>query len=253
MASENLDRLTRCEQLLEQAKSGQRLEIDDRRSLIAYLKATQPDMSNVDMGKLFGISEGQIRKDIAVIRKRSAEELTKDDIGLVVSDIMTTFDRVITEMEKSAKASKQGTAVYLQHKKAVLDYLVKKVEALQSLGYYPKNLGALTQTKFIFSSHVAKDGSVTTLPATDAEQAKVAVSKAVDNIQDAEFEDVVTTPKALPAGLDTVEMLRKQVSEFQPVYSTDTDSKEAELRLALAREFAETPKDMVDAIAGHGG
>jgi hypothetical protein len=241
--SENLQKLTRCEELLAKVDAGAQLETDERRDVIAYLLATRPDMTNMDMARKFGVSEGSIRKDKDLIRKRAVEEVTKDDIGLVVHDIITTFDRIIADIEKSAAKSSLGTNTYLAHKKAVADYLQKKVEALQSLGYYPKNLGSMTATKFIFKSHVSeRDGSVDTR-AVNPDEAPVI---------DAEFTEVkpVSVPvqtRMLPAGMTEQELTEtlKPKGSFVPDYASDSEE-EAELRRSLAAEFAETAGDKMN-------
>jgi hypothetical protein len=208
--------LTESEELLLRAEDGEKLQVDDRRKAIAYLMGAKPDVGVMDMSRLFQVSEGMIRKDRDFIRKQISDDITKDDVGLVIGDIRRTFDRVIVEIEKSAQESKKGTAVYLAHKKAVLDYELKKVEALQSLGYYPKNLGTQTQTRFVFKSHVVeKTGAVNTLPVPE------------EDIPTIEGE-LVNPNRLLPAVTLT------------PVQQAEQDEAER-IRAALEAEFKETP------------
>lgn len=230
--------ITKSEELVIKAKTGEKLTTDERRTCIAYLMATQPELSNMDMAKMFGVTEGAIRKDKDIVRKEVADDISKDDVGLVIGDIIRTFDRLIVEIEKSCQKATLGTSTFIQHKKLVADLTRQKIEALQSLGYYPKNLGNLTQTKFVFKSHVnPKDGSVSTVALTPEEQKQHALS-APSDIKDAEFEEVKEH------NLDTVAMLQKQ-AKFLPLYDKDTDE-ERELRIALAQEFSETGTERQD-------
>jgi hypothetical protein len=201
--------LTRSEQLLLKAESGEQLNVDERRVAVGHLMATRPDLSNMDLGKLFGVSDTMIRKDKDWLRKQTADEIVKDDISLVIGDIRRTYERFVVEVEKSTKKCAEGTNTKLAHLKAGMDYQLKVVEALQSLGYYPKNLGNMTKKTFVFKSHVSeKDGSVSTLPVIDAE-----------------FEDVKDAPvQVTPLLKDSPE--------------------EAAMRAALEEEFKETPREV---------
>ena len=169
---------TRSEQLVLRAEGmlnlggEEKLPAADRQDALAYLMAVRPDMSNVDLGRFFRCNEKTIRIDKDIIRKRMSEEITKDDISLVVSDIRTAYERFATELAKSTQKCEYGTNTKLAHLKAEMDYRLSVVSALQSLGYYPKNLGNLTKTQFVFKAHVAKGGGVNTVPVETAEELK---------------------------------------------------------------------------------
>lgn len=157
--------LTRCEELLAKAQAGEKLDADTRRDVIQYLMATQPHMTNTDMARLFNLSEGMIRKDKDIVRKRAADDISKEDVGLVIGDIRRTYERFIADIQRCLSDKKlcpPGTKTYLDYQRALVDYQLKIVGALQSLGFYPKNLGTMQQTKFVFKSTVQKDGSIET-------------------------------------------------------------------------------------------
>lgn len=192
-----------------------RLQPDDRRDALAYLMGVRPDLNGVELARVFKVSEKQIRLDKDIIRKRMSEEITKDDISLVVSDIRRTYERFGTELAKSTKACEYGTNTKLAHLKAEMDYQLSVVEALQSLGYYPKNLGNLTKTEFIFKAHVAKGGGVNTVPVETQEELKIIEAqevkllpgafesdedKAIRAQFDADFSDAPKELKAPPNG-----------------------------------------------------
>jgi uncharacterized protein YutE (UPF0331/DUF86 family) len=224
------DELTASEQLVKRAESGEKLTTEERRQAIAYIMAVS-NTSNADMSRMFGVSEGMIRKDKDIIRKNSAEEITKDDVGLVVADIRRTYDRFQQEIDLCLKKAVRGSTTYLAYLKAMMDYQLKVVESLQSLGYYPKNLGSMTQTRYTFKSHVnIKDGSVTTVAAKPEEvQADIVAHAEHSSIQDAEFEDIPNSPLS--------QHDRKLLSSF----TGDTDE-DRSTRLSLAEEFADTPR-----------
>jgi len=216
MSDENVpveNTLTRCEELLAKARSGEKIETDPRRDVIQYLMATEPHLSNSDMARLFGLSEGMIRKDKDIIRKRAAEDISKEDVGLVIGDIRRTYERFISDIQR-VLSNKQlcppGTKTYLDYQKALVDYQLKIVEALQSLGFYPKNLGTMQQNKFVFKSHVAKDGSIET--------------KAFD-------------PDKAP------KIIEGQKGTKATLMLTSSDPEDEALRNALRDEFSETPHD----------
>ena len=66
----------------------EKLETDERRDAVQYLMLMRPDLSNVELGRIFKVGEQTIRNDKELIRKRMAEEVTDKDISLVISDLM---------------------------------------------------------------------------------------------------------------------------------------------------------------------
>jgi len=164
---------SRCEQFILAAERGEKLESEARRDAVAYLTVVRPDLSNMDLSRLFGCVESLIRRDKETNRKRMAEELGNDDISLVINDIRRTYETVSLELQKSLKKCADGTMTKLNHLKTQMEFQSKYVEALQSLGFLPKNLGNLTKTQFIFKAHVAKGGGVNTTVVNSTDDLKV--------------------------------------------------------------------------------
>jgi hypothetical protein len=185
-----------ADKLLERAKAGdEKLNTKDRRHVIAYLMATAPETSNVDMATWFKVSERQIRNDKRYIKEERAALIREEDIGLVIADIAMSFDNVVRELQRGAKKTTVGSMTHLKYYKEIFDTQLKKVKALQDLGYYPKNLGNMTVDKYEYKAFVNKDGSVQTN--------KVDLRFDEDgNIIDVEFEDV--TPKQITSGSEVV-------------------------------------------------
>jgi hypothetical protein len=75
------------------------------------------------------------------------------DSELVAASLISSFDSFCNDLKKSTDATTPGTNAQLNHLKAALDYRFKMVDALQSLGLLPKNLGNTTKTEFIYKTH----------------------------------------------------------------------------------------------------
>jgi hypothetical protein len=154
------------EALLQQAKDGQKLDVEDRRRVMRYLMYIQPEMTNVDAGELFQVTEATIRKDRKVIREEMAEELKTEDVGLVVSDIAFNFRRQLRDLEASKAKCKMGTKEYVQHCQAILKIELDKTKMFQELGFLPKNLGNMTIQNYEYAAVVIKGDQIESRPLT---------------------------------------------------------------------------------------
>lgn len=192
-----------AEKLLEAAKNGDKIGTADRRHVVAYMMATQPHVTNVELAEVFGVTERTIRADKLKVREERSKRIKEEDVGLVIADILIDFDRNIADIEKSKKAAKAGSGTYLAHCVSAMDMRLKTAKALQDLGYLPKNLGNMTVTKFNYQSVVLKDGHVETRRV-----------ESFEDVQDAEVEDIA--PKELPPAA-AIE-LGKANAELEPEY-----------------------------------
>jgi len=212
---------TRGEQLVLRAEGmlnlggDDRLPAADRQDALLHLMNVRPDLSNVELGRIFKVNEKAIRQDKEAIRKRLAEEMGDKDISVVISDLMRGHERIMTELAKSTRKCEYGTNTFLAHLKFEHEANFRIVEVLQSLGVYPKNLGNLTKTEFVFKAHVAKGGGVNVAPvANEAELKTIEAQEA----------------KMLPGAHESEEDLA--------------------IRAQLAAEFAETPQELKTPIRG---
>jgi hypothetical protein len=180
-----------AEKLLSRARDGEQLASKERRHCINYLTIKEPSLTNVALGELFQVSEKQIRLDKQKIRKDRADLLKEDDIGLVIADIAIDLENQIRDIEVSKRKCKLGTNAFLKHCVAAHKMRLDTVHALQDLGYYPKNLGNMTVSKFEYRAIVSKDGSVDTQPVMEN-----------DNIIDAE----VIETKAIAAPEEAIDL-----------------------------------------------
>lgn len=188
-----------AEKLLAQAQNGAKLDTKDRRHVLGYLMATNPELAsdNEALSETFQISDRMIRLDKKIIREEKAKLIKDDDIGLVIADLVLAFEQQIRDIEKSKAKCKLGSRDHLEHSKAIFDINLKKVKALQDLGYYPKNLGNMVVEKFEYKSVVHKDGSVDTRRVDMFDQdGSLHVERDEDAIE-AEFTDI--EPKQLSA------------------------------------------------------
>lgn len=144
-----------AEDIIKRAENGEEITAKERRHAIAFLQSMQPENTGTqDLVRLFKVSDRQIRIDKQQIREEHAKLITDEDIGLVIADIRVSYENSARELYRQAKLSKPGSAVRLSYIKAQHDMLLKTVEALQNLGYYPKNLGTQTTNSFEYIATV---------------------------------------------------------------------------------------------------
>lgn len=153
--------LLRAQSLLEKAHAGEILSAKDRRHCIDYIltnssangKHLNP-ITVAEMADLFKVSERQIRDDKRKVREQRAKEISEEDVSLVIVELLQTFDDQIADAHRQKRKVKPGTPTYLQYIKAITELTTQKITILQSLGYYPKNLGNLNVETFDYTAIV---------------------------------------------------------------------------------------------------
>lgn len=185
-----------AQQLLEKAQAGETLSTKDRRHVVAFIMATEPDTTNVEMAKWFKITERAVRLDKKHIREERAKSLKDEDVGLVIADIALSYDTQIRRLEtalRNKKECKEGSRTYLEYIKTIFKMQLEKVDALQRLGYYPMNLGNMVIDKYEYQAKVNLDGSIES-------HRKLLPKKSRESLEmlEAEFTDL----PALPAGTE---------------------------------------------------
>lgn len=122
---------------------------------LAYLQSVQPgEYTNCELAQWFGVTERTIRVDHRKFREEMADAVREDDVALVVGDITFAFKRLVRDVEGSKAKCRRGTSVYLDHCKTAFDMELKKLKALQDLGFLPKNLGNMTKEEFLYAAVV---------------------------------------------------------------------------------------------------
>ena len=176
-----------ADKLVTRAREGERLSFQDRRYALQHLMQTEPGTTNASLGELFQVSERQIRLDKKFFREQRAQLVKEEDISLVIADIALNFERQIADLEthkrRAAAGKGAGSRTYLEYCKAIFNMELQRIKALQDLGYYPKNLGTMTENKFVFSASVSVMGD------GDKPEQRIRPASDLDTL-DAEFTDV---------------------------------------------------------------
>ena len=91
-----------------------KLNAEDRRGALAYLMVVRADMSNYELGSLFKVSEGLIRKDKELVRKQMADETPTDDITVFLSDLRRYYEVCRAALARSEVHERELPAVDVQ-------------------------------------------------------------------------------------------------------------------------------------------
>jgi len=155
---------TVAEELVVRARKGDELSTEDRRHAVGWLIVKEPELTQIEMGQMFGVSDTTIRNDIKIIKQERAKFIKGDYVELIVSDLIADYERLASELEKSRKAATLGSANYREHVMAAMKMRLMIIEALQSLGWLDKNLGEMQVTKTVYKTEVQKGGMITVRP-----------------------------------------------------------------------------------------
>jgi hypothetical protein len=164
-----------AEDLVGRARKGEKLTLEDRRYALQFLMYTEPDLSRMELGRIFQVDESTIRHDIKRIKEKNADLIKEDtDVKLIIADLIAARDRALLEIEKAKKlistTAKEGTPNHLNFIKASVEIHMKVTEALQNMGWLPKNIGAITVNKHVFKAIVQKGQYIQTLRVEDGKE-----------------------------------------------------------------------------------
>lgn len=190
-------RLNAAEEIVSLAKKGEEISTSRRRHAVAYLLATQPELTNMQVAELFNVSDRTIREDKQWARKQAAELVTQEDVALVIADVRMKYEWFCQQLAASTKKATLGTANYANHLKLGMEMQLKVVDSLQSLGWLPKNLGELTKKSFSYVATVTKDGTVDTRSVEMLDHLIVNPTSGDNDMaeREAEFEDIAPLPQ----------------------------------------------------------
>jgi len=87
-----------AEALWELAKTGQRLNVKERRVVVDHLMVTKPHMTNQQIADDLQVSESMVRVDKTILRKDMAKALKNEDVGMVIADAVILFDKQIHDL-----------------------------------------------------------------------------------------------------------------------------------------------------------
>lgn len=200
-----------AEQYLVRAEAGEKLSADERRHAITYLLAKGDEgYSNVEFGRMFGVDEKTIRKDLVLIKTAQVEDVRETtDVKLVIADLCAARDRALIEFEKMKKrlrdTKKDNTPLYARLIQMPIEIHLKVTQALQDMGWVPKTLGTMTHRhhfRAVVNKGVAETRRVDLFDdiregesLEDSLKRQASAQKALvesTDIVDAEFEDLPT-------------------------------------------------------------
>lgn len=159
-----------AEETIKKAQQGEKVTTEERRHAIEYIMGVYPDWSNVKLSQIFDVDVKTIRNDKKIIKTANAERVREDtDVKLIIADLLAARERALQEIEEGKKdivvSKKTGTPNHLAWIKAGLEIHIRVTEALQNMGWLPKNIGAISITKNVFKAVVQTNtGIVETRP-----------------------------------------------------------------------------------------
>jgi hypothetical protein len=199
-----------AEQYIALAKSGEKLDADQRRHAITYLLAKGDGYTNVEFGQMFDVDEKTIRRDMVLIKTAQVEDVRETtDVKLVIADLCAARDRALVEIDKMKKkmrdSGKDMTPLFARLIQMPVEVHLKVTQALQDMGWVPKTLGTMTHRhhfRAVVNKGVAetrrvdlfddiRDGETLEDSLKRQASAQKALVESTD-IVDAEFEDLPT-------------------------------------------------------------
>lgn len=142
-----------AEVLLDLAKSGQKLDVKERRVVVDHLMRTQPSMTNQEMANDLQVSESMIRVDKNILRKNMAQTLKDEDVGMVIADAVMVYNKQIHDLEV-IKTTTASEAIKVKCAVMIAKLTEDKIRLLQSLGLYPENIAQMVISKYSFIAQV---------------------------------------------------------------------------------------------------
>jgi hypothetical protein len=113
------------------------------------------------------------------------------DGSLVAQDLIQSFNEFCTQLDASCKETTNGTSNKLKHLQAKIDYKLKIIAALQSLGLLPRDLGSMTRTEFIFKAHAGQNGAVNTKSVSGAELKEIQEKERSEQVYESEEDKAI--------------------------------------------------------------
>jgi hypothetical protein len=167
------------ERLWAIAESKERkLSVDERREVLRWLdedgRREMPDpddpsktivvtirsYSNYRLGEVFQVSEKQIRKDRALIRKMAMDALTPEQGLAFVEGFLREHNALIRRAEDGLEACVPGSQTQVMFLRLLSDLRKRHIALLQEVSVVPKELGNLNITEEIWTAEVSRDDVV---------------------------------------------------------------------------------------------
>ena len=143
-----------AEALWELAKTGQRLNVKERRVVVDHLMVTKPHMTNQQIADDLQVSESMVRVDKTILRKDMAKALKNEDVGMVIADAVILFDKQIHDLEVIKNDPTTSPGLKVKCCVCIAKLQEDKLRLLQDLGLYPHNVANMIISKYSFTAQV---------------------------------------------------------------------------------------------------
>lgn len=152
--------------LYDEAKKGKALTTSERRAVIYFLQATEPDKPLDEIAELFSISLKKLNKDRLEIRKRVAEEVKQTTVDMVIGEVHDAVKKSLRKLEnnvaKLEERKQQGTDTFTRAATAMLDGWTKYYKIAQEMGIAPKETEPQVTTEYHWIAGVDDQGKAYT-------------------------------------------------------------------------------------------
>jgi transposase len=143
-----------AKQYLDRAAAGEVLTADERRHAVLFVQGQNSGVTQRELSAMFGVSESQIRKDIAKNKESLTEEAKANYMETAVQDLIHEQNNVYEGVMQSLRQAPLGSRVRLDHEMARLKIRHDTVRLLQDIGVLPKSLGEVGKNKEVFKSEL---------------------------------------------------------------------------------------------------
>jgi hypothetical protein len=170
-----------AKELWTRAQNGEKIATKERRHVLEWLQVMgDTSYTNVDLGKIFGVTERMIRVDRKKVREDAVKALSENkDINFVIADIFQDFEKQRADLERNKKHARDGSPTYNQACKMIFEMRVQMLKLLQDFGWLPKNIAASHTASYV---HIAVVNTSDQTVATETIQDTVRVQEIVDKL-----------------------------------------------------------------------
>lgn len=173
-----------AKELWAKAQNGEKITAQQRRHVLEWLQVMgDTSYTNVDLAKIFGVTERMLRIDKQKVREEAVKALSQNkDINFVIADVFMDFETQRRDLERNKKSARLGTPTFNQACKMIFDMRVQMLKLLQDLGWLPKNLGTAVTESYVYKAVVnTSDSTVSTEVIKDVETSKAMIKQITDN------------------------------------------------------------------------
>jgi len=187
-----------AKELWARAQNGEKVTTQQRRHVLEWLQVMgDTSRTNVDLAKIFGVTERMIRVDRKKVREDAVKALADNkDINFVIADIFQDFEKQRADLERNKKQAREGSPTFNQACKMIFDMRVQMLKLLQDFGWLPKNVAGAHAPSYVHIAVVnTHDGTVVTETVQDQNRAKEIVDKIHEDGPQYHYKALIQAPK----------------------------------------------------------